>query len=1460
MAGELKADPTRKPGGPSRGPSGGRPRGRRRRWPWALGGLLVSPLLLLVALLALLQLAPVQRGLVALVEDAVPSLQIGELAGTPPFDVRVREVTLRDAEGGWLRLDRGRLAWRPLGLLTGTLDVTTLGLGTLEVARAPVTEETSEDRGTGGGLPQLPIGLRVQDFEVERLVLGAPLLGERLELGISGRLAAQDTRRVETALRVERLDGEGRVELSAFYETDAQRLQVDLAADAPAGGLVSRLSGLPGAPPISVRLAGQGPLADWSGAWRVAAGQVAQGEGLLEVAGLDPPAVRLSGRAELAAALPPDVQVLVMPAVEFALTGRYGDRLDLEIDRIESGALALFGSATADFTAETLEADLSAELLDPAALSALAAPLGVAGARLRVTARGALAAPHVELTATAEDLRLPPFAAETATLVVQGPGTLPAELVVDGEAVGLSGPPAAIDAVGERLTLFARADVSTEAARLTRLTLQTPALTGNGDGALEFAALRGDLALRLAYPRLERLRALAGLSLRGGLEAQLYGNLAEGGAASGMLTGRFAELDLGIPAADALLGPAPELWAEAALGAGGSLRLSALSLDGAALALSGLGEVEADELTAQLRASLPDLARLQPAGLPLAGAAELDLAAEGPLDAPRITARLSSARLEAGGIPLGEVALRAETTGLPPALSGRLALEAGTPAGDVALETGVQVDAERLQLEELRLVRGPDSLTGRLAMPLSGPPASGRLSLSVADLGAYAALRPELRAGSLSTQADLAAQDGQIAQVELQLRDLGLADGTRVAVAEVSARLRDLLAVPMIEGSAEVRQAMAGDLTLERIALAADGRLDALAFELEAAGTAGEAPARGLTATAGGTLALSETVRVDLARLQAGYGGIEARLRGPARLVYGPRQLEVDGLALALTEGEIDLDARLADEQVEAELAMRGLPLELAEAAGLDVPLAGSLQASASVSGTLPQPSGRLTLRTENLRVKERLAGETVPLDLLLDGTLDGGRFEAQAELSGFAEESLRASASLPLLVRNAPPGIELPRDAPIRVTSAWNGRLAPIVGLLPVDVVRIDGEGSLDLAVEGTLAAPQASGQLLVSDGVYENFTLGTLLRPFTLRLEGEGSRLVLREFSADDPGGGGISVSGWIDLAGEVPSFDIAAQMRELDVARRDDLNVVTDADLALAGDLQQASLTGGVTLARAEISLAGEVPASIPTLEVQEINTGRTQEEEAPQENDGQGLAFLGLDVELSIPGRLFIRGRGLDSEWQGQFRLTGTAAEPRLQGDLQPVRGFFDLAGKQFALETGRISFTGASDFDPQLDLTTVYEEDGFTARIRVTGSASAPDLQLSSSPPLPDDEILARILFGQSTARLTAVQAVQIAQAAAALAGGGGGVLDYARSTLGVDVLTFAPGTDDGDLGAVEAGRYLGDDVFVGVRQGATPGSSGAVVEWEIFPSLKLESQVGAGTEANNLGLQWEWEY
>ena len=65
---------------------------------------------------------------------------------------------------------------------------------------------------------------------------------------------------------------------------------------------------------------------------------------------------------------------------------------------------------------------------------------------------------------------------------------------------------------------------------------------------------------------------------------------------------------------------------------------------------------------------------------------------------------------------------------------------------------------------------------------------------------------------------------------------------------------------------------------------------------------------------------------------------------------------------------------------------------------------------------------------------------------------------------------------------------------------------------------------------------------------------------------------------------------------------------------------------------------------------------------------------------------------------------------------------------------------------------------------------------------------------------------------------------------------------------------------DGDGGAkVEAGKYVSDKIFVGITQGTKPGSTGAKVQVEVTPNLKVEGEM-TGTSDSKLGLNWEIDY
>jgi translocation and assembly module TamB len=126
-----------------------------------------------------------------------------------------------------------------------------------------------------------------------------------------------------------------------------------------------------------------------------------------------------------------------------------------------------------------------------------------------------------------------------------------------------------------------------------------------------------------------------------------------------------------------------------------------------------------------------------------------------------------------------------------------------------------------------------------------------------------------------------------------------------------------------------------------------------------------------------------------------------------------------------------------------------------------------------------------------------------------------------------------------------------------------------------------------------------------------------------------------------------------------------------------------------------------------------------------------------------------------------------------------------------GQFDLIRGRISILGTRLDLTEGSATLQG--DFDPFLRLRAESRAGGYRIIIAVDGPASAPDISLSSDPFLPEDEILAQLLFGRSVSSLSPVQLLQLADAASSLAGGStnGGILSNLREGLGLDDLDLA---------------------------------------------------------------------
>jgi translocation and assembly module TamB len=305
---------------------------------------------------------------------------------------------------------------------------------------------------------------------------------------------------------------------------------------------------------------------------------------------------------------------------------------------------------------------------------------------------------------------------------------------------------------------------------------------------------------------------------------------------------------------------------------------------------------------------------------------------------------------------------------------------------------------------------------------------------------------------------------------------------------------------------------------------------------------------------------------------------------------------------------------------------------------------------------------------------------------------------------------------------------------------------------------------------------------------------------------------------------------------------------------------MEVASSGSLDFSGDLSRSELRGRLTVGPAELRMPEVKPKGLQGLRVIETGASAGKDEAAGQgRQDPEFLRRLHLDLQVDIPSRFFVRGRGLDSEWTGEFRVRGTAAEPSLTGQLQVRQGRFDVLTKRFSLSEGSIQFTGQSPPLPFLELTAVHEAEGLLVRMNVSGPATEPEVSMSSEPPYPRDEILSRLLFDRELSEITAVQAVQLALAVKTLTmGDERGFMDKFRDLIMVDRVEVSESETEEDGTVVGVGKYLGEDVYFEVEQDIQAQSGSVTVEIELSDTLSLQTEVGDVNQG--VGLTWSYSY
>lgn len=1380
-------------------------------------------------------------------------VQVGAVDGALSSDATIRNVTISDKDGTWLRLDRARLVWTRSALFTGRLAVNKLEIGKLEILRRPAPSDETPPAAAAGQepaplLPELPVRVVVDEFALAELALGEPLLGEAARLTAKGKLRlGPPAEGLDADFETRRTDRPGAIDLRLLFVPKDEKLTLKLKVEEPEGGLIARAASLPGLPPVNLDVAGDGKLDDFRAKLQLVAGATIGANGDVTVnREADGRAMRIDLSTRVEGLLPPVV------APVFA-----GGALAQGVVRFrKDGAVA--------FDAVGLESDVARLQIDGAFDAARVADLRIVGRALEprthvarpdvqleslvfdTTVKGPLDAPTLASALDLKRARGPNGSVETATARIDlapvarpvdaKPDARPSfDLSVRADLAGFRPVDAALArAVGEHARVEAAARIGPDGvADVSRALLDSPAVNAQFVGRVGAKEMTGRLDLVLAD--LARFADLAAMKLEG----EARGGVDVSGDPSKRLDARvhllLSRFATGTAPLDRLLGGKVTLDGVVGKLATGGFAFQDLVAKAAYLDARLDGQIDARQALVDVAAAVSDLHRFDAR---LTGRAEATAKITGTLAKPDATAVVTIPQGAALGRPIRDLKLTLQGKDLIAAPQVDVTLDGdvgGKPARGAAKASKA---GETLRVESFDLAVGSVQAKGALAAEAGE--VDGQIAVKARDLDDVSALALAPLGGDLDATIALRRERGQTVAIKATSQRLR-ADAFALEGLFADLTVRDALRAPVVSGAARLARATQGGKELAsniRFNAAPDGAMTlagrAQGFDLDAAGR--------IAQSAGAT-------RLDLSRFEARKGRERVALAQPGAVRVADGRVDLDRIVLALGSGRLALDGRVSP-SLDLSATARAVPLSVADIAAPGLGLQGTLDAQAKIIGSTAAPDGDWRVAIRGLSAPATRANGLPALQLDASGRLGGGRTSLDATLAGPRVGPIRAQGSVPI-----------DGDGALDVRVAGKLDLALANATLGAQGRRVAGFADIDARVTGSAARPQVQGGASLQGVSFSDAESGLKLTDLRGRVAG-GADEVRLEGVTGRAGDGTLAVSGKIGLSGAMPAaIKITAQNAKLmdsSVA-----TAVAGVAIDVTGPLAGGPLVSGrVDFDRLDVTIPERMPGSSRPLDkvrhvnappqVKKILARRAKAAKA----GGKAAPDIRLDLVISAPNRVFVRGRGVDAELGGQLTIKGAASNPAVVGGFDMRRGKFAIGGRRLDFARGRVVFTGT--LEPQLDFLATQQASDALIQASLTGSAADPDFKFFSDPDLPQDEVLARLLFGKSSGGLTPAQGIQLALIAAQFAGGGdSGALDQMRRQLGLDSLDVGVGADGGV--GVGANRAINDRISVGAKAGAKPADTGVSVDIDLTRRLRLK---GEQTMDGNtgVGLGFEMEY
>ena len=857
--------------------------------------------------------------------------------------------------------------------------------------------------------------------------------------------------------------------------------------------------------------------------------------------------------------------------------------------------------------------------------------------------------------------------------------------------------------------------------------------------------------------------------------------------------GRGEKFRSGMAELDRLLGEAPKFRLKAAL-ADGTVELADAAVDGAMAGIQAKGVI-GNGGTLALKTSWHADGPFHAGPVLIDGKASGDGSVSGTFEAPKAELDASFGKIDLPELPLTGAHVKLTLAKGPQGLAGDIAVTGDSDYGPARARSGFQLTQDGVDLSGLDANAAGVQATGSLSLR-GATPSTANLQLAIGP-------------GAVLTE-------GRVAGI------VKIADGpTPQGVVDLSAQNAAFRGVALMIKSAR---------------LTGSGALTNLPFQLAADADTPEGPL---------------SIKGSGAYQQAG-GVIQASINGSGRF----REVEfhtLEPIALKLADkdrsarlrvelggGRLDLDEREGPGGVSLVSVLQDVDLK-----AVNPDFTGKVDAHVNLQGKGPSLGGAMTATLRDARSVD--APANVAVNVEVKAGLQSDRLTVDAQASGAKGLASTVSLVLPVEASATPLHLAIVRNRPMQGHVVADGEVQPLWDLFYGGDRELGGQVKLTADLGGTLGDPLITGHAAVTAGRLNDYASGLVLTNLQASAALERGQITLQSLTAKDEKTGTIDGSGTISLERGGGS-NLKLNFKKFRLIDNDDLQATASGQATFTrGADGKVKVEGALNVDRAEINAQVKLRPSVVSIDVVERGLPEQQSvgQLRPVKADGPPIS---LDIQLHAARGVYIKGRGLDAELTLDAQVSGTFSKPQLTGQAKVYQGSYEFAGKRFDFdERGQITLANAAE-QIRLDLTATWDGPSLSATVRIAGTAAKPQITLTSTPSLPQSEILSQVLFGSSASQLSGAQTAQLASTATALASGGGfDVLGSLRQFAGLDRLAF--GGDQTSGLTVAGGKYIGDNVYLEVIGGGRQGPS-AEVDWRVRRHLSLVS-----TLSNQLGAK-----